>query len=323
MANNYPERKEASRKGVIKFKGEKWNYVKERLLTKSGVYKSVDGSKYLHIGRSNIKKEALYFKKLHKLGFPVSDLLEYGKIKNYSYYIERSAGEKSYGDKFHKEYASQARINSDTLKSLCDIVCIFLGSQLKSSSHFIQKYDLKKTIMLANVLEENPDLDIKKIQTGVLKIEKRLRSLPITFSHGDLTPRNIFEAGIIDFEFSSVAPIGYDVLTVPIMERFWGFKKNEKETHEDFCLNEKQISFYYKRIEAEAERNGMRGFLALTDDFILLKAIWSLANEKNFADQSGDVSKLNFRKKILMYCLEQYLNDEPIETKKFKTFIVK
>jgi len=53
----------------------------------------------------------------------------------------------------------------------------------------------------------------------------------------------------------------------------------------------------------------------------LLKAIWSLANEKYSAKKSGDTSKLNFRKKILIYCIDKYLNNEMIETKKFKTFI--
>jgi thiamine kinase-like enzyme len=322
MANNYPERKEERFKGIIEFKGERWNHIKDRLLTNSRVYKSVDGSKYLHIGNTkNIKKEASFLKKLHKLGFPVSDLLEYGKINNYGYYIERSVGKKSYGDKFRKEYASQVKISSDTLESLSDTVCNFLASQLKSSGHFSQKYDLRKNIMLANVLRENPDLDAKKIETCISKIENKLRSLPVTFSHSDLTPRNIFKTGIIDLEFSSTMPVGYDVLTAPIMERFWGFGKKDIETHEDFYLKEEQISHYYKKIEAHAERNGIRDFLTFTDDFILLKAIWSLAHEKRSADQSGDTSKLNFRKKILIYCLEQYLNNERIETKKFKTFI--
>lgn len=306
-------------KEILKFRGEKWNFTKERLLTNSKVYKSIDGSKYLHIGNNkNIKKEISYSKKLHKLGFPIPDLLEYDKIKNYSYYIERSAGKKSFGDKFCEEYKLQSQVSSNTLELLCDTICIFLSSQIKYSNRFNQKYDLRKNIMLLNVLKENPDLDVNKIEMCVSKIENRLHPLPATFSHGDLTPRNIFETGIIDLEFSSIMPIGYDVLTVPIMERFWSFKKNNNKTYEDFSLNEEQISHYFERIETEAKKNGIKDFLTFTDDFILLKSIWSLAHEKYSAIQSGNTLKWNFRKGILVYCMEQYLNGKPIETKKFK-----
>ena len=268
-------------KEILKFKGEKWNFIKERMLTNSKIYKSIDGLKYLHIGNNkNIKKEALCIKKIKRLGFPIPELLEYDKTKKQSYYIEKSAGDKSFGDKFYKEYFSQSKINSNTLESMCDVVCLFLRSQIRSSDYFNSKYDLRKNIMLKNILVENPDLNHIKVELCVSKIENRLYSLPTTFSHGDLTPRNIFENGIIDIEFNSIMPVGYDVLTLPIMERFWGFKKNKNETYENFYLSEKQISHYFKRIEAEAKINGIKDFLTFRNDFILLKAIWSLANEK-------------------------------------------
>lgn len=311
--------KEKIEQETTEFIGDKWNYVKERLFTDSKVYRSVDGLKYLRIGETgNIKSEAAYVKKLHELGFPVPEMLEQGEIHGHGYYVERSVGGTSFGDKFREECASQGQVSPDSLESFCDIVCIFLRAQIKSSNHLDKQDDeLRKNIMLSNVLQENSDFDADQVESCVQKIESRLLTLPKTFSHGDLTPRNTFENGIIDFEFRSIAPIGYDVLTAPVIERFWGFKTNDRKTYEEFYLDEGQISYYLRKIEKEAESHGIKDFLKFSDDFLLLKAIWSLAYEKHHAEQSGSTTKWNFRKRILIYCMKRYLIGEPIETKKF------
>ena len=195
----------------IEFLGNEWNFVKKRLFTDSKVYRSIDGLKYLHIGESkNINSEALYVKKLHGLGFPVPEMLDQGESQGYSYYVERSLVGKSFRDKFHDECASQGRVNPNSLKSFCDMMCLFLRAQIKISNHFDKRDNqLKINVMLSNVLQENSDLDIGQVESCVQKIESRLLTLPKVFSHGDLTPRNTFEDGIIDFEFRSIAPIGY------------------------------------------------------------------------------------------------------------------
>lgn len=307
-----------SEQKTIKFAGDTWNHVKERLSANVKVYRSVDSSKYLRIGETgSIKSEVTYVKKIYGLGFPVPKVLKQGEVSGCSYYIESSVGEIPFGDKFREECTSQGHVSQDSLESFCEIMCAFLRAQIKSSSLSMQ-VDLRKDIMLSNVLQENPGLDINQVESCVKKIEHRISWLPKNFSHGDLTPRNVFEKGVIDFEFCSIAPIGFDVLTAPLVERFWGFSANDKKTHEEFYLDEKQISYYFHRVEKEAELHQIKGFLQFTDDFILLKAIWSLAHEKYRAEQSGDTTKWDFRKKILVYCMECYLTGESIETEKFK-----
>lgn len=307
-----------SEQKTIELVGDTWNYVKERLSTNVRVYKSLDGSKYLRIGETrSIKSEVTYIKKIYGLEFPVPKVLEQGEVSGYSYYIESSVGETPFGDKFREECTSQGRVSQDSLESFCEVVCAFLRAQIKSSSLNMQ-VDLRKDIMLSNVLQENPCLDISQVESCIKKIESRLSGLPKNFSHGDLTPRNVSEKGVIDFEFCSIAPIGFDVLTAPLIERFWGFSANDKKTHEEFYLDKKQVSYYFHKVEKEAELHGIRGFLQFTDDFILLKAIWSLAHEKSQAEQSGDTTKWGFRKKVLVYCMECYLIGESIKTEKFK-----
>lgn len=305
---------------TFEFKGVRWFFVKERLFSDSKVYRSADGQKYLRIGEiGNIQSEAAYAKKLYGLSFPVPEMLEQGEINGHGYYIERSVGGTSFGDKFREECAIDGRVSSNSLEFFCDILCSFLRAQIKFSKLLdYQDDNLKKNIMLANVLQENTDIDANQLKRCVQKIESRLRTLPRSFYHGDLTPRNTYENGIIDLEFSSMAPIGYDVLTAPVMERFWGFRTNDKETSEEFDLQEGQVAYYLGRIEEEAALLGLKGLLKFFDDFILLKAVWSLAYEKQHAVQLGDTVKWNFRKGILVYCLKCYLIGEQIETGKFR-----
>ncbi|KKT91254.1 MAG: hypothetical protein UW92_C0015G0004 [Candidatus Jorgensenbacteria bacterium GW2011_GWA2_45_13] len=303
---------------IISLNGENWAYIKKREFHGS-VFRSSDGSKYLRIGNvDDINTEFTFVRRLYQGGFPVPEALEQGEILGSGYYIERSIGDVPLSDKFRDEYALQGKVGSDTFEAFCNTMCQFLSAQLEPRNHIAAQSGLQKNIGLVRVLEENPDMDTELIESCVKKAESRLRSLPKSLAHGDLSPRNTLEKGVIDFEFGFVAPVGYDVFTALLVERFWNFPGGDGKLQHEFDLSDEQISYYFKKVGAIADRYGVGECATLIDEFILFKSIWSLANEKQTSIQSGSTTKLSFRKKILKYCMENYLRGEQINTNEFK-----
>lgn len=306
----------------MKIKGQTFMKIKDREFNDCEVYKSLDGLKYLRIGKTKniMKDEALYVESLYNLGFPVPRVIEQGQIGNREFYIEQSIGKITLGDMFNKEYILQGKINQITFKYFCNIICNYFNAQLNSLVDSTKQFDLKKVIMLSNVLKENPDLDPLKVRKCIKKINKRLLTLPNVFSHGDLTPRNTFNSGIIDFEFHFIAPAGFDVLLAPLIESFWNYLDKKGEKSQMFYISHKQINYYFSKISTIAEQHGIKNILSFLDDFLLLKAFYMLAYEKKFAKVSGDTSKWKFRKNILIYFMESYLNEKNINIRKFIEF---
>lgn len=305
----------------LEINGVWWRFLKQRPFTETRVYVSDDQSKYLHAGNlQKIESEAEYIQNLYRLGFPVPIILERGLINSEGYYIETSVGTESYATKFKNDYSERGIISPEIYASFCTRVCVFFDSQLKTSLAKTLQCDLEGMMKLPNVLEENPDLDIVQINNCIDKIKDRIKRLPAVYSHGDLTPRNIFEGGIIDFEFNSIGPVGLDVLVAPLVENLWAFKDGDRKTHEEFIINAEQVNFYFDMINLTAKKNGVDNFLEVIDDFVLVKAFWALAYEKKQAITSGNSLKWNFRKSILNYCMNQYLNNKRIDTLSFRHF---
>ncbi len=312
---------EATFPECLEIKGEWWRFLKQRPFTETRVYISADQSKYLHVGNlQKIEGEAEYIQNLYRLNFPVPTILERGLINCEGYYIETSVGTETYATKFKNDYSERGTISPEIYESFCTIVCIFFDSQLKTYLTNTSQCDLEGMMKLPNILEENPDLDIAKINNCIYKIKGRIQKLPAVYSHGDLTPRNIFEGGIIDFEFNSIGPVGLDVLVAPLVENLWAFKDGKGKTHEEFIINAEQVNFYFDRINSTAKKNGLDNFLEYIDDFFLVKAFWALAYEKKQTITSGNSSKWDFRKSILNYCMNQYFNNERIDTLSFRQF---
>ena len=298
---------------------KEWTYIKDRLLDRGQVYRRFDSSQYLRTGTiEEINAEVGFVRNLRQRGFPVPEVLGQGEINGLGYYTERSVGKVSLGEHFQSEYVSQGKVSDTTFTAYCEMTCKFLAAQLDPANRINGESDLRKGIHLANVLEENPDIDADQIERYVTKIEDKLQIPPLTLTHGDLSPFNMFEEGIIDFEHKFIAPVGYDVLTSATDQRFWNYTGVDGKTQLEYDLSAGQIAYYLDRIDAVAKQHGVEGFLKFTDEFVLLKAIWSLAHEKEFASQSGNILKWDFRKAVLIYCMEQYLHNEPIDTNKFK-----
>ena len=202
-----------------------WTEVKERgALTKTGkVYRSPDGGEYLRTGLPEaVVAEATFAAESFRLGFPVPKMTGSGVLPDGSgFFTEESAGEQNYGAILRADYESGVAISEDTFRGFSVMLHRFLQAQLDPANRQDGPSNLREGIQLANVLEENPDLDPSLFEDALSRAEARLSGMPLVLTHGDLTPYNVMEGGVIDFENRFVAPFGYDAVTAVTFQRFW------------------------------------------------------------------------------------------------------
>ncbi|MFZ5391341.1 MAG: phosphotransferase [Patescibacteria group bacterium] len=308
----------------MEINGQQWLYVKDRFLGRGRVYCLPDNSQYLRVGPiEKIAAEVAFLRQLNNYNFPVPKIINQGEYDNFGYYIEESVGQFSFGDRFRQEYLVNGRVSSETFSNYCKMSIRFLVAQFKSAkdANGISTNELRKGICVDNVVTENPDISVDYLNDVLSKVENKLKVLPLSLTHGDFSPFNVFNNGVVDFEHNFIGPIGYDVLTGPLYESFWDYKESNGESQLLFCFSEEQLVYYFNQINQVAAHYGISDFSVFKDSFLLLKAIWLLSYEKQLAGELGSNLRWNFRKAILKYFLSWYLDNKPIDTKVFKKLV--
>jgi len=304
---------EAIKESIQHLESKGWSFVKAREYQETYIFKSSNGKNYLHFGNPDkIQKNIDIQSKLYKLGYPVAAILKTGNFGRFSYLLESSLGEETYGDVFTKN------IEDQKFKLFCSVIASYFEAQLKNQLPVPIDFDIRKEVMAKNVIQENSDLGVAKINSALDKLEQGFRTLPFAYSHGDFAARNILDKGVIDFEFCSIAPIGLDVFNACTVENFWMYKNSSDEFCAKFYFEVEQNEYLVDVLNTVSSRYGLTRLLEFQNDFILFKAIWSTAHEKQQSIKSGDDTKWRFRRAILMYCIEKYLKDEKINPFKFK-----
>ena len=292
---------------------EGWKFVKAREYQNTYIFRSEDEKEYFHIGDPvKIKRVVDVQTTLFKKGYPVSPIVRTGNVGEYLYLVESSLGNETYSDIFVKG------IDDKTFGSFCEIVKLYFEAQAKNQLPMPDNYDVRKEVLAENVTQENPDLDLDLINSALDKLQHRLQELPFTYSHGDFAARNIMDKGVIDFEFYSIAPIGLDVFNTCLAENFWMFKKSSGEFYAKFCFEQSLQDRLIKILNDVCRVYNLERLLDYQNDFILFKAFWSTAHERQQAIDSNNDTKWRFRRSVLMYCIEKYLHDENIDTFSFK-----
>ena len=291
-----------------------WRFIKTREYQYTCIFKSSDGNKYLHFGDPKKIKQIIDVQtNLYEKGYPVSPVLKNGKFGNYSYLLESSLGSETYGDIF------TSGIESNTFQFFCVIVKNYFEAQVKNQLPPPSNFNVRKEVMAENVIQENSDLDITLMNSALDKLQRRFKSIPFAYSHGDFAARNILNDGVIDFEFYSIAPIGLDVFTTCAMENFWMFKNENKEFHAKFHYEPQHNEYLIKVLTKVCSEHNLDKLLQYQNDFILFKAFWSTAYEKQQAINSENEAKWRFRRAVLMHCIEKYLKHESIDTFDFQS----
>jgi len=286
-----------------------WEYLRPRgFEPKDGaIYRSPDGQFVLRTGEpGRLHPEAEFAQQARGHGYPLPEITEVGMVDDeVAYFIERSAGERTFGN-----------INlEDGFWEMLEIARQFFRAQLNPEFRPSAADDLREAIKLPVVFEENPDLDAGWIEEAVSRSESRIAELPLVYCHGDFTPFNIMPGGVIDFEHRLAAPFGYDVVTLIRYQRFWDHPGPNGEANArryEFDLD-KYVGAV-KLADLILEELGYPKFTPHFDDFLILKAIWALA--KTRFDEVGTYKyhRWQWRKRVLIYCLEQYLAGEAINT---------
>ncbi len=296
-----------------------WTYVKTRALESGYIYLSTDGSSYLRAGpRDRIQDELIFAELVYKQGFPTPEILSNGEISSdTAYFTESSLGSKTFGDLFKAEFSESKSVKDATFNQYCHIAVLFLLAQLKSAVTINEPSNLREGIGLANVVEENPDLDQGQLETVFRKAEAKISGLPLVLTHGDLGPFNMMPGGVIDFEHKFIAPAGFDVLTSPFIGRFWNFTTPDGDNKLAYDFSETQIRSYFNAVDSAATHLEIEKLSQYTDDMLMLKAIWGVSFEKGIAEKIGHDYVWQIKKATLRYCINQYLAGQPIDSNTF------
>lgn len=297
---------------------QSWEYVKDRTLERGQVFRSPDGQYFLRTGdRTNLVAEMAFAHDLYARGFPVPEITEDGTLNDLGYYVERAIGDRTLGERSTLEYRSHGRVSEETFGAICDVTLRFWRAQIKPQNVMDGPSELRIGINIENVIEENPDLDALRLEQALSTVEAHVRDLPLVLSHGDFGPFNLLEEGVIDFEHKFIAPAGFDVLTGVFVGRFWNYTDGRGRLRLAYDFTDEQIRHYMRLLDEVGTQHGIANMSQYTDDFLLLKAIWSLSFEKAIAQQAGDEIKWHWRKAVLKYCMDQYMAHQPIDTTAF------
>lgn len=291
-----------------------WKFVKAREYQNTFIFNSSDENEYLHFGDPVKIQHIIELQTdLHKKGYPVAPILKVGNLGSFLYMVESSLGEQTYGEIFEKG------IENQTFRLFCDMVGTYFEAQVKNQLPPPISFSVRKDVMAENVIQENSDLDLNLINSSLDKLQDRLQKLPFAYSHGDFSARNILEKGVIDFEFCSITPLGLDVFTACAMESFWMFKNENGKIHAKFSFDKDNLDYLIKTLSEICSKSDLDMLLEYQSDFILYKAFWSTAHERQQVIKSGNETKWKFRRAVLMYCIEKYLKGEKINPLDFQS----
>jgi hypothetical protein len=114
---------------------------------------------------------------------------------------------------------------------------------------------------------------------------------------------------VIDFELASFGPVGYDALTNAFFGRMW------PESNVRYRFSNEQIRNYIAELDAVAATRSLPAISEYTDDFLVLKAIWSTSKDKGSEENPESSPEFwTWRVKVRDWCILQYLKGEKIDT---------
>jgi hypothetical protein len=308
---------DGSKNENISVSGSTFHYFKDRL-NGGKVFANQEKSRYLRTANaSEIADEITLTRNLYQRGFPVPEVVATGALESgTAYYIEKSIGDRVFGDVFREETKSRGYVSDVSFDEFVDVIVKYCHAQFDHRNIVAaSKNALAGITELENVMRNNPpSSSVAKVFAEALeKACERVMSLPWGFVQYDFNAFNVLQGGIIDFEFAGVGPIGYDVLTAVHFGRMW------PKHRVAYVLTDDQIGGYLAAIDGVAIAKGCPAVSQHGDEFLVLKAIWSTAKEK--ASEANPQSNPDFwewRVKMRDWCIRQYVNGEKIDSNRFE-----
>jgi len=301
----------------ITIEGKEFAYVKDRLIS-GKVFANQDRSEYLRTANpAEIVGEVNLTKDLYRRGFPVPEVVATGTLENdTAYYIEKSIGDRVFGDIFMEETNAQGHVSEESFDAFTEVIKKYCTAQF-DSKNFVphDKESLAGITSLANVMRNNPPSpEMQQMFTEAYeKAVERISALPWGYIQSDLNAFNILHDGIIDFELTGFGPVGYDVLTNVHFGRMW--PKERVAYH----FSEEQVAKYIAAIDAVAQENGLLAVSSYANDFLVLKAIWASGKSKESEENpESNPDFWEWRVNMRDWCIKQYLKGEGIDSNQFE-----
>ncbi|MDP2641277.1 MAG: aminoglycoside phosphotransferase family protein [Candidatus Yanofskybacteria bacterium] len=298
--------------------GKSFAYVKDRLIG-GRVFVNQERSEYLRTANSaEIAGEINLTEDLYERGFPVPEVVAKGTLENdTAYYIEKSIGERVFGDIFMEETRAQGQVSSESFEAFVEVIKKYSAAQFDPKNFVPRDKDsLAGITALANVMRNNPPPpEMQPMFTEAYeKATERICALPWGYIQADLNAFNILHDGIIDFELAGFGPVGYDVLTNVHFGRMW------PKDRVAYRFSEEQVAKYIGAVDIIAQENNLLPAISsYANDFLVLKAIWASGKDKESEDNpESNPDFWKWRVNMRDWCIRQYLKGESIDSNQFE-----
>jgi hypothetical protein len=239
-----------------------------------GLYASADRSEYLRIGsKAATAKELGFHKRLLQAGFPVARILKEGEFGETAYWVEESLGFEHLGNMFAQDTSETGEIREDTFQVwLWQVVNLKSAQERTSKMHTYNQADLAIAVGEAGMKEELSEMQ-PTIRAAWEKAMQNLRDVPQCLTHGDFTPHNTMERGIIDFGDHFEGPLGYDLVTA-ITVPFWFPEDRSYEFFQKSRFNRAQVEQFFEQCNVLKIPGGTLYLSDIFDDLFWLKGNW-------------------------------------------------
>lgn len=219
---------------------------------------------YLRIGpKESIEHDLALHREMEKARFPVPAILMDGEAQGQRYFVESSAGSRSFRAVFQDDIDAHSVIAEDHFDAFVGLVKKLHDAQKKHAKGPWDREEFAAGIRLSELCKELP-VHAEAIRKRFDTAMKRLSSLPRALTHGDCNPANMYERGIIDLEDSFYGPLGYDAASA--LETIeWSPELRSYEFFAQYRFSDAQKSAYKKTFRAIAKHFA---------DFAFCRAVW-------------------------------------------------
>ncbi|MFC5147617.1 phosphotransferase [Streptomyces aureoversilis] len=288
-----------------------WKFVKDRTATQGAVWRSADGLLYKRTGGEDLRKEIEFQQLAVGLGYPVPEIVGSGSGNEGYFVIERSLGAASLHDEALAHAQRDGGLGDQVVSTAAAVASRLLQAQ---ASHPLPATPwFERAAFVADVFEENPDLDTPRVHRAVKRALDRMAALPMVRGHLDYGLPNVLAKGVIDWQHHGVIPLGYDVYPALDIVAFKGGGKGysispeERAAYTD-ALDEVTTALIGKRVS---------GHLG---DFLLVKCFFFLALMRPTDPARHDKHiKWQYRRALFVMGLDQYESSGTIDTDTFPT----
>jgi len=256
---------------------KKFILIRKRASNSISIYRSTDNVFIARVGNKIDIEHEYYFNRLfYERGFNVPELICKGVLGSRYYFMEKNIGDRHFGEIFNKESDQKIKITDYTMKKFIKCVNGFYITQLTTRQE--PKWDnFYRSLKKNKLANEYPILE-REINVFRYNSHKSLGNiLPFVLTHGDFQAFNIFEKGVIDFESSMNAPLGFDIIK-SVYGAFFIPKVGNYEVTRAYQFNGKQINELIKKFIKTSDEQKSPNPFEFIEELLLFNLIWVTGN---------------------------------------------